>query len=67
MYKRIRKAWCDKMDRRRLNVRTSVRNVSRSRVEGRTPPRSNPIVEGRTPQRTYISGRTPEKLKNVGD
>lgn len=53
------------MSRRRLNVRTSVREPQRTQISGRTPSRSNPIISGRipsgrTPTRTQITGKVPE-------
>jgi len=45
---------------RRTNVRTRVRNVSRSRVEGRNPTRSR--ITGRSPSPYEIG--TPENYKN---
>jgi len=46
------------MSRKRVNVRTRVKKVSRSQISGRTPSRSQ--ISGRTPPRSQIKGRTPE-------
>lgn len=48
------------MSRRRLKVRTRVKNVSRSSITGRTPSSSRPDVAGRTPQKIHVSGKVPE-------
>ena len=48
------------MRRRRLNVRTRVKNVSRSSITGRAPSSSRPEIAGRAPQKSSITGKVPE-------
>lgn len=49
--------------RRRTISRNLVRRAERSQISGRTPPRSNPLVTGRTPQRNEITRKVPESIE----